>query len=533
MVAAGLGKGGWERFRIGYVAGLAHYLSMLYWLLLIPYRWHGLPLGPALGWLALGAFLALFSGAWVWFATSMGEANRQTQNVKSDAPAMAASFLEMVRGADQTVWSGVLHRKWVHRLSWALGGAASWVALEMVLARIFGGFPWDLLGVSQYHLVPLLQIASITGVYGVSFLVVWVSLSLLSAGLMLIRRPTGRSVWVGETALPVLAVAILFNTGLRELRSAPANERTLKAALVQPSIPQTLIWNSDNDDLRFQELLRLTEQALATPADLVVWPEAAVPRMVRYDTNTMAGIADIARRHHVWMIIGSDDAEPKRHPRNADDAYFFNSSFLVDPSGAIRERYLKRNLVIFGEYLPLQDWLPFLKYFTPIQGGFTAGTRAQPFILDTLGLQTSVLICFEDIFPHLTRTDVTSATDFLVNITNDGWFGNGAAQRQQGMSALFRAIENRVPLIRCSNNGLTCWVDEYGRVRQAFQDSGGGIYGTGFLRAEVELPEGGARRNLTFYTRHGDWFGWGCFGLTGLAVGSRLALRRKKTIPLL
>ncbi len=545
MVAAALGKSGGESFRLGFVAGLTHYLTMLYWLLLIPYRWHGIPLGPAVGWLALCGGLALVPATWVWlvapiYAPRPGGADApQGQQSRSPSGALSAPesfFRTAVTAEEFEPLRGVLARSWIRRTGWALKGAAIWVALEMFLARILGGFPWDLLGVSQHRMVPLIQVASYTGVHGVSFLIVWLSLSLLSAVLMLIRRPTGRSVWVVETFVPVLTVAILFNLGLSHLRHELPAARTVRIALVQPSIPQTLIWSAANDSSRFTDLLRLSDKALAQPADILIWPEAAVPKMLRYDPETFEAIAGLARRHHVWMIVGSDDAEPRRGSNNPEDAEFFNSSFLLSPQGDLVARYVKRDLVIFGEYTPLQQWLPFLKYFTPIQGGFTPGTHDVEFRLRDLQVQTSVLICFEDIFPQLARSDMRPETDFLVNITNDGWFDQGAAQWQQGMTGLFRAVENGVPLIRCANNGLTCWIDGNGRLREVFRDERGTIYGAGFLRAEVPVPPPDAPHPLTFYTRHGDWFGWGCVGVGGIVLLFRIIgafrLRRRSAEPL-
>ena len=510
MVAAALGKTGGEVFRIGYVAGLAHYLTMLYWLLLIPYRWHGLPLGPALGWLALSAFLSLFPAVWVWLVS--GERRQEAGDRRQEAGDRRQEVAE-----DSTMsQSGVLARNWVRRTTWALSGAAAWVAWEMVLARIFGGFPWDLLGTSQYRLVPLIQIASITGVYGVSFMVAWVSLALLCSGLLVIRRPTMRSVWLGELFVPVLAVAFIFNVGLRQFRREAEPRRTLKVTFVQPSIPQTLIWDAGNDAERFRELIQLSEQGLTKQTDLLIWPEAAVPKMLRYDRETFQAVTNLAVRHRVWMIVGSDDAEPRRNASTTDEADYFNSSFLISPQGLLVGRYTKRNLVMFGEYVPFQRWLPFLKYLTPIQGGFTPGTRPEPFELTNLAAKTQVLICFEDVFPQLARTEMEPDTDFLVNLTNDGWFGNGAAQWQQAVTALFRAVENRVPLLRCSNNGLSCWVDDFGRFGQIFRDEQGSVYGKGTMTAEIPVLDRQQKPRLSFYTRHGDWFGWSCFGL---AVG--------------
>ena len=132
--------------------------------------------------------------------------------------------------------------------------------------------------------------------------------------------------------------------------------------------------------------------------------------------------------------------------------------------------------------------------------------RGTPFELEPLKLKTQALICFEDVFPQLASAEVKQDTDVLVNLTNDGWFGESAAQWQQAASGLFRAVENHVPLIRCSNNGLTCWVDDRGVLREVFRDENGSVYGKGVLAVQIPLPAEGSSHQLTFYTRHGDWF---------------------------
>jgi apolipoprotein N-acyltransferase len=514
MLAASLGKTGAESFRIGYVAGLTHYLTALYWLLLIPYRWHSLPLGPALGWVALSAFMALYPATWVWLLS---------RNSAGSANAAAPAGFSMT-GSE--LWTS----DWSYRTVWTLSGAASWVALEMVIARLFTGFPWDLLGDSQYQLLPVIQIASITGVYGVSFVVTWTSLSLLSAALMVLRRPTLRSAWVGEIFLPLAVLAALFSFGFHQLRQSSPPERTLKVTFVQPSIPQTLIWDPSKNDERFRELIHLSQRALTNQTELLIWPEAAVPKLLRYDKTTFEALTGLARDHHVWMIVGADDAESRHNPANPNDADYFNSSFLISPQGQLVERYRKRALVIFGEYIPLVRWLPFVKWFTPIEGGYTPGDRAVPFQLDYLGVKTAVLICFEDIFPHLAREYASDDTDFLVNLTNNGWFGEGAAQWQHAISALFRAVENGLPLLRCSNNGLTCWVDKNGRLRQIFHDQAGTVYGPGFMTADIPLLSPGEKRPATFYNLHGDWFGWSCAAWALLLLARRLVRRRKADV---
>jgi apolipoprotein N-acyltransferase len=208
------------------------------------------------------------------------------------------------------------------------------------------------------------------------------------------------------------------------------------------------------------------------------------------------------------MIIGADDAEFTPTETN-----YFNASFLIGPDGKLANSYHKRGLVIFGEYIPLERWLPFIKWFTPITGSYTAGDQAVQFKLDRA--QTSVLICFEDVFPHLARKSVEPDTDFLVNITNDGWFGEGAAQWQQAAAATFRTVENGVPLIRCANTGITCWIDANGRWREVFKDDKSSVYGVGFMISTIPFP---AKHPQTFYNQHGDWFGWACVAFASLTV---------------
>jgi apolipoprotein N-acyltransferase len=510
ILAAALGKNGAEAWRIGYVAGLAHYLGSLYWLLNIPVK--GFPI---LGWVALAAFLALFPATWVWLSLRSSLVPRPS----------SLDWLSAARNISASSWS--------QRMSWALRSAAIWVALEMLLARIFGGFPWNLLGDSQYRIVPLIQFASFTGVYGVSFLVVWTSVSLLCAAASILGKPNQRSPWMAEIILPFTAVDIPFVNGFHQLSRPVARSRSLKVALVQPGIPQSMIWDEANNMVRFQDLLHLSEQALTNQPDLVVWPEAALPGLPRFQPEFAHPISALARNYNAWMLIGADDAEATRTETN-----YFNAAFLIDPDGKLANSYRKRGLVIFGEYVPLERWLPFIKWFTPITGSYTAGDRAVQFQIEAIHqplvqfspiykFQTSVLICFEDVFPHLARKSVEPDTDFLVNITNDGWFGEGAAQWQQAAAATFRTVENGVPLIRCANTGITCWIDANGRWEQNFTDKNGSIYGVGFMIATIPLPD---KHPQTFYNLHGDWFGWACgaFAIVTL-LSQAVAARRTKT----
>ncbi len=481
--------------RVGFVGGFCYYLASLYWLLRIPVNFL-----PILGWIALSAYLALFIAGWVWLCWRF-------------APSVGRSLLEV---------------RWRSRAAWALQCAALWVTNEMVIGRFLSGFPWDFLGVSQYRMIPLIQIAEFTGVYGVSFLVIWFSVSLMMTGLALARNPASRNSWAREIAAPFFAVLLIVTIGFHKVRSAPRPADTVQIALIQPSIPQTLIWDESENATRFRQLLQLSEKALAHKPDILVWPEASVPNMLRHDKETADAVRDLATRYHVWVILGSDDAELRPESVSGRDVNYFNSAFAVSPDGVLAGMYRKRQLVIFGEYVPFVKWLPFLKMLSPAgDSGFTAGEKPVPFFLASLGVTASVLICFEDTFPHVAREYVTRTTDFLVNLTNNGWFGESAAQWQHAATSVFRAVENRIPLVRCANNGLTCWVDSSGIVHETYFPASKDVYKAGYKLASVPVLARGEKRSLSFYTRYGDVFGWSCCAITAWRLGAGAYRRRR------
>jgi len=475
-----------QAFRIGYVAGLAYHLTSLYWLLLIPVTFF-----PILGWLALSAYLSLYTGTWVWAAWRLWP----RESSPSNAP---------LPGRLPLAWPS-----WVRRAAWAVSVAAFWVALEIVRARLLGGFPWNILGASQFKLIPLIQISGVTGVYGVSFLIVWFSGGLLCAGVGLLQSPSRKTGWWVDLAAPLLVISVCFAWGLHSVNSAPAPARELRVAVVQPSIPQTEIWDTAAGETRFAEVIRLSEAALGENPDLLLWPEAAVPEMLRWDAPTYIAITNLAYSNAVWMIIGADDAIPGETLK--DKVTYYNSSWLIGPEGLMRGTYRKQQLVAFGEEVPFTRWLPFLKWFTPITGSFTRGTEFVPFAMDDLKTETTTLICFEDVFPHLARKSVLADTDFMVNLTNDGWFREGAAQRQQAACAVFRAVENGLPLVRCTNNGQTCWVNRFGTIVETWIDEEGSLYGPGWAVFSVQFHDRGEIPD-TFFHRRGDVFGWVCVG---------------------
>jgi apolipoprotein N-acyltransferase len=502
MLFAAMGATGGQAFRLGYSAGLMHYLVSLYWLLYMPF-----PLGAITGWLALSAYLAFYPAAWVWLCW------RLLPEVRSDSPGSPGGAIRLFDAMG-----------WPRRMLWGLSCAAFWVAMEMAIGRVLTGFPWNFLGVSQYQMLPLIQLAAWTGVYGLSFLMVWFSVSIASTAVIWLRQPARSRAAFSEIALPMTALVLVVLLGVGRLRTHRESSSFLKLALIQPSIPQTLIWDPKEDTHRFQKILQLSERALRTQPDLLVWPEAAIPSLLRYEPLVYKAVTNLAASHRVWMIVGADDAEPSQTNLSPDATDYFNASFLVDPKGQLITRYCKRRLVAFGEYVPLQPWLFFLKWFTPVRNGFTPGRGTTPFVLKSPEARISVLICFEDTFSQLARTSVDEETDFLINLTNNGWFGESAAQWQHAANAVFRAVENGRPLVRCANNGLTCWVDAQGRMRAVYGDESQDVYGAGFKSIEVPLL-GGEKRPPTCYQKHGDWFGWVCVLVSSLLF-IRIRLRR-------
>lgn len=493
------GLNGRAAFQIGCLFGVSFSLCALYWMNYMPVVGF-----QVVGWIALSSYHALYYGVWVW---------------------AGGKLLCSVDGEPQRL-------SWITRTAWSLTVAAIWVLLEFVIGRFLTGFPWLQVGVTQFELTPLIQLASLTGVGGISFLVVWFSVSFALALDGLAREPSQRSNAWREVFLPLAVVAVVFAWGTSRIsaidRAMEQSTRSYKVASIQPSVPQTLIWDSDATTNRFNRLVALSNEALKTKSDLLLWPEAAMPGFVKHERHIRERVADLVREHGVWLVCNGNDARYAAGAGPPDEPDYYNSAFLFTPTGEIAAQYDKRHLVIFGEYVPLARWLPFLKWFTPIGDGFAAGASAAQFP----HFEAAVLICFEDAFASLARDSVKPDTAFLINLTNDGWFSHGPEQWQHAVNALFRSVETGRPLLRSANDGISCWIDPAGRVRDVFAGDAeqskvgfpetGSVYDEGVLHMDVVLP---AENISTFYWRHGDWFVVVCAVLT---VGFSSRMRRRR-----
>ncbi len=521
-VTAGLPRAG--TLRTAYITGLTHYLVSLGWLLHIPF-----PAGAVAGWLALSAYCALYPAAWtllVWHG--MPAAFPADPSLDESSKSIPDSL-----GSKNPFLHRFQAMPWISRTIALLSVAAAWVLGEMILGRFLSGFPWNFLGVSQYRNAPLIQISLFTGIYGLSFLVCWVSVSGALVAHRLYQAVRGRRLlpeilhgqpsnlpleWAADLRLPLFVLLAVTGWGLHciTVPSSP-DTRLITLALIQPSIPQTLLWDGGSSTNRFEQIYALSEKALIGKPTVLIWPEGSLPSIGRDQFDRMLALTAAAG---CYWIVGSDDVEILPDATNA-----YNSAFLIDPNGRFARPYRKRHLVIFGETIPLEHWVPFMKWLTPANGSLTAGKEPVPFQLGSNGPVASTLICFEDNFPHYTREYATADVDFLLELTNDGWFGESSAQWQHAANTTFRAVENGMPLVRVANNGLTGWIDGHGRSRDILGRESGNVYGPGFLTITLPLPARTQPRATTFYTQYGDVFGWICAGWW-CALGIRIALRR-------
>ena len=278
--------------------------------------------------------------------------------------------------------------------------------------------------------------------------------------------------------------------------------------------------SSDLATNRLEQIYRLSAMAAEGRPDVIIWPEGSLPGIGQEQFRRMTSLV---REAGCWWIFGGDDVETTGASTN-----YYNSAFLFSPEGRFVSTYRKRRLVIFGEYVPLETWLPFMRWLTPIGGGFSSGPGPVDFVLGSNGPVASPLICFEDTFPHGTREHVGDDVDFLLEITNDGWFGRSSAQWQHAANTAFRAVENGVPLLRAANNGISCWFDAFGRLREIHETAAEGVYGPGVRQVEVSVGNGVP--GPTFYRRYGDVFGWACVAVSGALLWTRRS-RRRHSIP--
>ena len=464
-----------EAFRRGFLAGLVFFAMTTWWIIHVS----------LIGMVGLIAFLALYFG-------------------------VAGIFLAKLNTGKDPVWRNIFV---------AVAGAAGWVTLEWMRGHFpLGGFGWNGLGVTQSVATPLIQFSKVTGVYGVSALVFVFNYAFFCTIRRYLRNvgnttPVRRLSW--EFYLAMLLVGGAFMSGLREMNVAPSGDmRPLRLALVQGNIPQSVKFDERERSLILNRYQSLTTTAILEQADLIIWPETATPDALRYDSEIFAVATNITAKMQAYLLTGTIDFTPNSEPVEA-----FNAAALVHSDGIITSIYRKIHLVPFGEYIPLRKIGPFLKWFTPITDSFERGQNITLFTVN--GFKFGTVICFEDTLPELYRLFVKRGAEFMVNLTNDAWFQNSPAAEIHLANAIFRAVENRRSLVRCTNNGVTCLIDSFGIVRQRVA-----AFTPATLEFTLLVP---AELPVTFYTRYSDVFAGGC---AVLAVASFcLSLITRKASP--
>jgi apolipoprotein N-acyltransferase len=456
-------------FGRGFVAGLFFYGVLLYWIPAVPAHYAGMP-----SWLCLVIYLLLIG----FLALYWGLFGLLFSRVRRAFPAGAFLLAPFF-----------------------------WVGCEYLLTNLFTGFPWGVLGTSQFENLPFIQIASLVGVSGVSFLLV-----LLQAAFVLALTRKRRAPFFAALGLLVLAHA----WGWYELKTAgfdgPAK---IRASVIQGNVSSDIYWDFTPPDVvrkLFDEHMSLTRQAAAAGAGLVIWPEFTVPLCFSCPEENYrvlsSEIKDYVTASGLTLLVGTNETTGA-----PGHLLYHNTAMALHPDGP-PSLYFKMHLVPFGEYTPYKKIFFFIERLTHAKGEITPGT--EPVLHEHAGFKFGSPICYEVIFPGLVRTFVRKGAEFLVTITNDGWYGTSSAPYQHWAQAVLRAVENRRYLLRAATTGISGFIDPFGRVLARSR-----IMTQAVLTASIAPSN---RQSL--FTRTGDVLPLA--GLTLAALSLILALFRRR-----
>lgn len=444
-------------FRLGFITGAAYFAGTIYWTGTVVQQFGGLSWPVAVIVAALlVAYLALFPGLFAlclgWLGSTIG---------------------------DRAI----------------LLAPAIWVSTELARTYFWSGFPWVLLGYSQTTVLPIAQVASIVGVYGLSALVAFVSAALSHFVIFRSRAAMG-------VAAAILAALALWGNYRLSNDSLTQQGDSVRVALVQGNIPQDQKWDPAQAHHILNTYLALTRDAARQGAQLVIWPESATPFFFEEDHLGAGRIREVVKETGIELLLGSDQMEHSKPPA------FYNAAFLLRRDGSVARVYRKMHLVPFGEFVPLKDLLFFVGPLVEAAGEFTPGQSME--LLPTSRGPISTAICYEIVYPALVRHSVLEGSQLLTTITNDAWYGHSSAPYQHFLQASLRAIEQGRYLVRSANTGISGIVDPYGRVLQQSR-----IFERAVLVGDVRMLD-----TRTIYGRIGDAFAYLCSAIT---LGSLLA----------
>lgn len=384
-----------------------------------------------------------------------------------------------------------------------------WVCYEWVRNHVpFGGYPWSNLGYTQSEWLSFIQSADVFGVYGITFIIVFVNVVLVDVIEWLQKK---RALPVRKIGLALLLIGFSLSYGMArmpDIERQSANGSQLKVGLLQPNIPQELKWRPGLEARHVEVLMELTAEAAEEGAQLVIWPEASYPDPLPRQLEYLAELAGV----DVPVLVGLvhvDTTETGRH-------FLYNAAVQFDADGRVDGYYHKQHLVPMGEYVPLQHIFWFLDKVVPAAGHFMEGAPEAPIGFGSY--HYGVTICYEDLFPEISRRFTREGADFLTNLTNDAWYGHSSQLDQHLNFSRFRAVENRRAVVRSTNTGRTAAIAPTGRIMAQLPK-----FERGFLATEIPLG-----RTLTIYTRYGDWT-WGLLLAVLLAIAAVVGnIRRGK-----
>lgn len=460
----------WQGFVLAYACGILWSGGTCYWVFDTMHRYGGLPIAAAAFVLLLFClYIGLYHGL---FGLLVG----------------------LVAGPDRSLRRALVTAPFL------------WVAVELARTRITA-FPWELLGYAQTSNIALTRIATLTGVYGLSLEIVLVN-SVFAAA-FLVEKSRRRSLLAAA-----FGAALLLQAG-QWLMIPPQAASDHEALLVQPNIPISVGWTTDYFQRTLTDLAQISLHPPGERAEQhyepIVWPESPAPFFTN-DVRFLNPVSALARQSGSWVIAGAIGVAPVMHGPSQNPA-IFNSALLFSPQGESMARYDKVHLVPFGEYLPFPQVFGFAGGLTREVGEFQHGLSRRP--LDAGGERLGTFICYESIFPNEVRQSALAGAQVLVNISNDGWYGDSGAWKQHLQQTRMRAIENDRWLLSATNTGLTAAIDPLGRVVAEVPRK----ERTALVAPYALVP------GTTFYTRHGDWFACLCAIISvGLLVSSRYAV---------
>ncbi len=446
-------------FKLGLLAGLSHYFTLIYWIVVVLSHYGNLKLIFTLAALVL---LSLYLALYIAF------------------------FALILVGFKK------------NRLSPFLG-ASIWVALEYARTHIMTGFPWCLLGYSQYLRLPLIQISDISGVYSISFVIVLVNLAMYNLIFIAIKkkilgstinRHVLRVIGI-ETILTSFLIGLILVYGYHNLnKKADINlkGKGIRAVIVQGNIDQSLKWNPDYQEKTLAIYSRLSGKSADFKPQIIIWPETAVPFFFQDRSYLSKEVFKTAKITNSNILFGSP-----AYLKNKNKILYYNRAYIISEN-RVFDYYDKVHLVPFGEYVPLKKYIPFVHRLVPAAGDFSPGKNIRT--IGAADSQIGVLICFEAIFPDISRKLAIQGAELLVNITNDAWFGHTSAPYQHLSMAVFRCIENGIPMARAANTGISAFILANGKIVNK-----SGLFVREILKQEIKL-----KRDKTFYSQFGDIF---------------------------